>query len=143
MNNKVLILYLFSILMVISSCKFDRIEKVKIVNPISKENIFLKYYAWGLSDELNVISLNNRSEWPDSSKDYVTNRGAFFYKLKNDTLFLYGVWDSSKLNGQKYFKTKINFIELQNYDFIELCKNYKKRGMHIFPPSWEKYAKNY
>jgi len=129
--------------MSLSSCKFDHVEKVKIFNQISKETIYLKYYTWGLDDEMSVISLDKKTEWPDSSKDYVTEGGAFFYKLQNDTLFFYGVWYASKLNAFKDFKTKIVFKELHNYESIELCKTYKEKGLNIFPPSWSKFAKNF
>ena len=129
--------------MTLSSCRFDHVEKVKIFNPISKENIYLKYYAWGLNNEMDVISLNRKTALPDSCKDYVLNGGAFFYKLQNDSLFLYGVWDASKLNGQKNFKTKINFVGVQNYEFIELCTTYLEKRVKVFPPTWAKFAKNY
>jgi len=87
MPKYILILIYFFTITSISSCKYDHVEKVKIMNSISKENVYLKYYSWGFNDEMCVLSLDKSTTWPDSSKDYIINRESLFYKLQNDTLF--------------------------------------------------------
>ncbi len=58
----------------------------------------------------------------------------FFYKMDNDTLYIYGA-DFEKPKIDK-FKTKVKLISLENYEFTKLGENkkYEILGVKVFPP---------
>jgi hypothetical protein len=119
-------------------------ETVKITNEISDETIYLRY--WGYDHPISTISLNRFADI-DTCYDFIMkNEGDFFYKLKNDTLFIstYGLKVPSENNIKKRYKTKIIYQEMENgnADFCDFCRKYKKLGYEIFPPSFAYYAKN-
>ncbi len=133
--KKELLLFLVPTILFCNSCTHT--EKVKLNNTISDETIYLKYYQWGIDDEMIIISLN-KSNHPKNNKDILLNNNCIYYKLQNDTLYIYRVSPPSEINIAEKFKTKIKFIDLPNYKFIELKKTCQDNGLNFFPPLTER-----
>lgn len=119
---------------------FEKKDVVKLYNKSKDEEIYLMRLSWGIDDTKMTIGLdeNLNSCWSNSEPDkYETNSSNdtwFFYKLTDDTLFVYGpVFSKPKFYK---FKTFVKIIELHNGDFITMGENkkYKTFGLDIFPP---------
>jgi hypothetical protein len=116
----------------------DRKETVKIVNKKNGEKIYLIKTTWG-NDERMAIGLDKKLKggvgylYPEKFNVNYSTR--FFYKLSNDTLFIYNGGFEKPINNK--FKTPIKLIELETNDFESLCKDnkYKELGLKVFPES--------
>jgi hypothetical protein len=116
----------------------DKKEAVRLVNYRNGEKIFLLKTTWG-NDERMAIGLDKKLKggfgniYPE--KYNADHASLFFYKLSEDTLFVYnGRFEKPEINK---FRTHIKLIELEGYDFNLLCKNnkYKELGLKVFPES--------
>lgn len=137
------ILFGLSVILIIKSCGLFYTEKLKIKNTVSDEVIYLKYTEGGFDNQSFVISLNSRSSF-DTCKDYVDYHNlAIFYKMDKDTLSIYGMNYLVKPGCNKAFKTKIMFYPLKNPEFVELCKNYKSKGLKVFPQKKQEVINNF
>lgn len=118
------------------------VEKTKIA--LSKEVIYLKHLSRGVSYEVDVISTNYFTKAsPDILLEYVSWDGrGFFYKIKNDSLYIYG---GNWVNlSNKTISSRIKFISIEDDPFYYF-DNYKKIGLKYFPSSFEKgtYENNF
>jgi len=136
MRNKIAF---FFILFLVCSCNdFVYTERQKIFNPINSETLYLKYCFYSNSHDAIMISMDSIYKWPiDSLKDYIFSSGGgsvgiHFYKLKADTLFIYGT-PNDQFKKLPIFKTKIEMIYLDVVKFDSIKRNYKKLGLMIFP----------
>jgi hypothetical protein len=121
---------------IIKSRQADEIEI--ITNENNGENIYLLCSYWG-NDERMAIGLNKELRkgflYSYPEKYNLDWASPFFYKLENDTLFIYGL-KFIKPEITK-FKTIFKQIELTKQDYDSLCNNkiYLKLGLNIFPKS--------
>lgn len=96
------------------------------------EKIYLKHTQRGLNYSKIVISKSpKRKSKPD--KDYVyTWDETLFYRLSSDTLYVYC---KIKTETPSHFNSKIKLVQIQysNPEYYDLIKNYKKRGLEMFP----------
>lgn len=110
----------------------------KVSFSISNETVYLKQIS-DISFEQSVISkANYTANRPDSLVEYVNMEGRyFFYKVKNDSLFIYG---GSWSKASKKIIKNIKFFNNEDSLYI-YRKDYFKRGLRVFPPSEEKFLK--
>jgi len=136
MKNKITLCF---ILILVYSCNdFVYTERQKIFNPTNNETLYLKYCFYSNSHDAIMISMDSIYKFPyDSLNEYIFSSGGGsigvqFYKLKADTLYIYG----TPLDQHKYyphFKTYIKVINLDVVEFDSVKNNYKKLGLTIFP----------
>ena len=126
-------------LLIILGMGFNKADEVvKLQNQKSGETIFLLKTAWG-NDERMAIGLDNKLKggfgnvYPE--KFNVNISFPFFYKLSNDTLFIYS--DRFQKPQVDKFRTHIKLIEMAPSEFVSYCKyeKYKKIGLKVFPES--------
>jgi hypothetical protein len=128
-----------ALLLIILGMGFNKADEVvKLQNQKNGETLFLLKTAWG-NDERMAIGLDNKLKegfgnfYPEK---FNTNSSfPFFYKLNNDTLFVY----SASFQKPQFdnFKTHIQLIEMAPAEFVSYCKfdKYKKLGLKVFPES--------
>src|SRR5699024_9715089 len=111
MKKVILILLITSLiltilLLIVFQSIDTNVEKVKLRNDTLDEVIYLKRFTRGLNYEVNVVTLRKGYFEPDTTKEIVDKTGSpFFYKLDNDTLYIYGgMWENI---GENFFKTPI------------------------------------
>jgi len=129
----VAVLFLFIAIFFIYSFR-TQIDKTKI--PLSGEMIYLKHLSRGISYEVDVISINSYTKAkPDTTEDYVSWDGrGFYYKIENDSLYVYGGnWITP---SNRDISLKIKFISIED-SFLNYFNNYKKIGLKYFPSSLE------
>jgi len=109
--------------------KFESKEITKIINPNFKEKIFLIHTAWGSHDRM-AIGLTRELRggvgynYPEKFNSYCAD--PFFYKLSEDTLFIFslpGRFDKPEINR---FQTYVYIIDnFTSYDSLCMNSNYK------------------
>ena len=136
-----------ALLLIVLGMGFNKADEVvKLQNQNNGENIFLLKTAWG-NDERMAIGLDDKlkegfgNEYPE--KFNVNISFPFFYKLSNDTLFIYS--DRFQKPKVDKFRTHIKLIEMSPADFVSYCKydKYKKIGLQVFPESDLYVIENY
>ena len=128
-----------ALLLIILGMGFNKADEVvKLQNQKNGETIFLLKTAWG-NDERMAIGLDDKLKggfgnvYPE--KFNTKSSFPFFYKLNNDTLFVYSA--SFQKPQVDNFKTHIKLIEMAPAEFVSYCKfdKYKKLGLKVFPES--------
>jgi len=99
------------------------------------ESIYLKKISWGLTydHEIVVVSMSSdKKTEPDSTKEFIFLSSEIFYKVSNDSLYIY---TASKVKEPINFnsKFKIEQVELSNPEMMDLrgYDNYKKQGLKM------------
>jgi len=136
MKNKIALGF---ILFLVYSCNdFVYTEKQKIFNSKNSETLYLKYCFYSNSHDAIMISMDSIYKWPnDSLKEFIFSSGGgsvgiHFYKLKSDTLFIYGT-PNDQFKKYPSFKTEIKIINLDVVKFDNIKRNYEKLGLMAFP----------
>lgn len=116
--------------------KYDPEFTVKEIHSnILKKDIYLKKKSWGISYDSEVVVISTSPEKhfePDSTKDYIFLDPEIFYKVSQDTLYIYTM---SKAKKPEKFDSqfKIKQIRISNPEKMELMgnANYKKKDLHM------------
>ena len=128
---------IYILLLVVCSCSnISNSEKQKIYNPTNREVIYLKYCLYDSGHEATFISLDSIYKDPiDSTNEYIANydNSIFFYKLSENTFYIYcyGLFQIPKKHSQ--FKTKIKIVDMGVIEWDKMKKDYKKLGLKVFP----------
>jgi hypothetical protein len=105
-------------------------KKWSIIIPDTNERIFFKMKVWGLHDaeQRIFISTEENSDW-NSSKCYLAD-GEFnyFYEIKKDSLIVYS-FPRFSIPINFTSTTKIIIKEIDNGDYQNLSRNYKKYNL--------------
>jgi len=99
---------------------------------IGKECIYLKYRAY-TNDNPELFISTSKSRRINSSTDYIYEySGCLFYKIQNDTIFIFS---GEMANQPPKFKSKIHVIQdsLSNPEFMNLYDTYKTLRYEKFP----------
>lgn len=140
MKKIILILLIIIVILVTVVFLFETfsptVEKVHIALP--NQTIYLKQLTSIGSNYESVISKRSYTpNKPDTLEEYVGWRsGYFFYKIKNDSLFIYG---GNWCNASKILIENVKFVNIDNSNIHR--DNYQKFGLKLFPPSEEKFFK--
>jgi hypothetical protein len=128
-----------ALLLIILGLGFNKADEVvQLQNQKNGETIFLLKTAWG-NDERMAIGLDDNLKggfgnvYPEKYNANISF--PFFYKLNNDTLFVYS--DRFQKPQVEKFETHIKLIEMAPAEFVSYCKydKYKKLGLKVFPES--------
>ena len=121
---------LIALILIILGMGFNKADEVvKLQNQKNGETIFLLKTAWG-NDERMAIGLDDKVKegfgnvYPEKFNS--NSSFPFFYKLNNDTLFVYS--DSFQKPQVDNFKTHIKLIKMAPVEFVSYCEydKYKK-----------------
>jgi hypothetical protein len=104
----------------------------KIFASSLNQTVFIIKETWGISSDHQrvVISTSNSESKPDSSKEYIFSDSEFFYKLVQDTIYVYTM-SKARIPSKFESKIKIKQIEISNPDLMDLYKNYKSKGLEL------------
>ena len=107
----------------------------KIYSPKLRDSIFLKKISWGLTYDNEIIVVSTSSSLsiePNPKKEYVFLTSEIFYKVSNDSLYIY---TSQSVKNPIYFKSRFRVIQkvLSNPEMMNLkgYENYKNKGLKV------------
>ncbi len=81
----------------VSCSDFDKVEVEKI--KVDSQELYLKKFSRGLNYEVISISKNDSENEPNEQIDIISPSGRrFYYKVKNDTLFIFDGYFPERLD---------------------------------------------
>lgn len=105
------------------------VKILKIHSDDLNESIYIKKKSWGITYDHQLIIISKSSDEdfePNEDENYIFLN--LFYKVKEDTVFIYTM-KKSTVPRNFHSKFKIKQIELSNPEMMELTTKYKEKGL--------------
>lgn len=102
---------------------FDSINRKEIVN-VNKSKAYFTIRNWGISGDHEEIVLSDTfREKSEKTKDYIFYTNEIYYKVKQDSLFIYTSINNTKIPIKEFETIRVVLIDLKTFDEIKDYKN--------------------